>query len=93
MDMGPFFFGVLVGAGMLLFIYGNMQQRASEDYRDAVERIEQAAYENEFSSYMTGVEEGYGYAQQPWEEEYRQAGEHLRNAMGHKWPELDEEGD
>lgn len=40
------------------------------------------------AAYRNGCTDGYGYAREPWNPGYRRAGEYLREAMVHRWPEL-----
>lgn len=41
--------------------------------------------------YLSGVEDGYGYGQSPWDAEYSRAGEYLKDNCKHIWPELADE--
>ena len=39
-------------------------------------------------AYRNGVNDGYGYAREPWNPGYQKAGTYLREEMSHRWPEL-----
>ena len=38
--------------------------------------------------WRSGVVEGYGYSREPWNPDYREAGEFLRRTEDHRWTEL-----
>lgn len=41
-----------------------------------------------YAAYQNGVTDGYGYAREPRNPGYKQAGEYLRKYMAHRWSEL-----
>jgi hypothetical protein len=45
------------------------------------------------SAYRNGVTDGFGYAREPWNPGYRQAGDYLKNNLAHRWPDLDQSKD
>ena len=45
------------------------------------------------AAYCNGICDGYGYAKEPWNRGYHDAGYYLRENMSHRWPELDREPD
>lgn len=40
------------------------------------------------SAYRNGVTDGYGFAKEPRNPGYSEAGHFLKKAMSHRWPEL-----
>lgn len=45
------------------------------------------------SAYRNGVTDGYGYAREPWNPGYHDAGLYLRENMAHRWPDLEDDAD
>lgn len=41
-----------------------------------------------YAAYRNGVTDGYGYSREPNNPGYAKAGEYLREAMSHRWAEL-----
>lgn len=39
-------------------------------------------------AYRNGAVDGYGYAKEPNNPGHREAGEHLKRTMVHRWPDL-----
>ena len=43
------------------------------------------------ASYYNGVNDGFGFAKEPWNPGYRRAGEWIKKYTSYKWPETHDE--
>lgn len=81
--MAAFFVGMAIGCVACFAILGQVLHGLGR----AAELID----DNAEAAYMCGLEEGYGYANQPWNPVYQNAGEWLKAHRADTFPELADE--